>query len=107
MGLPFAVVELVTPVQFGRDAEAVTRLELKPSGRALRELVVPMSVDSGAQLVMVKPYELTLIGLRMAGIAGDKAFADLMDPRDIWEVAQQVMGFILAGPKGGKEPSPQ
>lgn len=104
MGAPFAVVELQTPVQFGRDSEPVTRLELKASGRALRELTVPMSVEGTSQIVMVKPYELTLVGLRMAGIAGDRAFADLMDPRDIWEVAQQVMGFILAGRAGGNAP---
>lgn len=100
----FATIVLRTPVQFGRDAEPVTKLELKPNGRALRELTVPVGADGDLQMMFIKPYELALVGLRMAGIAGDKAFVDMMDPRDIWEVSQEVMGFLVGGQRTGSTP---
>ncbi len=97
----FTTIKLRRPVQFGRDAEPVTELELKATGRALRELVVPMGAEGDLSMMLVKPYDLALVGLKMAGVAGDKAFADLMDPRDIWEVGQAVLGFTLdARPTG-------
>lgn len=101
---PFAVVKLRTPVQFGRDAEPVTELELRATGRALRDLTVPMGADGALQVMLVKPYDLALVGLRMAGVAGDKAFADQMDPRDIWEVSQEVLGFTVGGRTTGSAP---
>lgn len=105
MGAPFHVVELRSPVQFGRDAEPVTRLELRPTGRAMRELRVTMGVEGDRRVVEFEPYLLCLVGLKMAGIAGDKAFADLMDPQDIWEVGQAVLGFTMGGPTTGSTPS--
>jgi hypothetical protein len=105
MASSFATIKLRRPVQFGRDAEPVTELELKATGRALRDLVVPMGAEGDLRMMMVKPYDLCLVGLRMAGVAGDKAFVDQMDPRDIWEVGQAVLGFTMDAPTSGSTPS--
>lgn len=96
MSAAFVTIKLREPVQFGRDSEPVTELELRPNGRAMRDLQVKMGQDGSLQLMVVEPYALCRVGLRMAGIAGDQAFVDKMDPRDIWEVAQEVVGFFMA-----------
>ena len=101
----FATIKLRCPVKFGRDAEPVTELELKATGRALRELVVPMGAEGDLRMMLVKPYDLCLVGLKMAGVAGDKGFADLMDPRDIWEVSQAVLGFTMDAQGNGSTAS--
>lgn len=97
------IIKLRQPVQFGRDAEPVSELELKPNGRALRDLSIGMTAEGKVDF---EPYKLTLVALRMAGVAGDKAFADLMDPADIWEVGQAVLGFLVRSPMGGSTQSP-
>lgn len=102
-------IKLRKPVQFGKHGEPVTDIELKPNGRALRDLEVSMGGSDGKLMMNVKPYELTRIGLRMAGIDGDKAFVDMMDARDIWEVGQAVVGFLVSGSESttdGSTPSP-
>lgn len=106
MAAPVIEIELRAPVQFGRESEPVTKLELKPTGRAMRDLKVSMGSEGDRQVIVFEPYEFCRVGLRMAGIAGDKAFVDLMDARDIWEVGQTVMGFIVGGQTTGSTPSP-
>lgn len=98
---PFATIELRRPVQFGKESEPVTVLELRPNGQALRGLSVPMGADGEIGMVMMKPHELACVGLRMAGISSGVGFVDLMDPRDIWEVSQAVFSFIVGPPKKG------
>lgn len=92
-------IQLRQPVKFGRDAEPVTELVLQPNGRALRDLTLTIAPGDVESKIDFRPYDLTLVGLRMAGIAGDKAFADLMCPQDIWEVGQAVLGFIVPPPE--------
>ena len=110
MHAPFKTIALRRPVQFGKDAEPVTEIALRPNGGALRDLVVPTGSDGDMGMLMVKPHELARVGIRMAGVGGDKAFVDLMHPKDIWEVAQAVLGFIVgdetpADEKSGKTQS--
>lgn len=97
-------ITLRQPVQFGRDAEPVSELVLKPTGRALRDLEVTMGVDGDKPSIVFKPFAFALVGLKMAGIAGDAAFLNLMDARDVWEVGQTVMGFIVGAPSSGATP---
>ena len=97
-------VTLRQPVQFGRDAEPVTELVLKPTGRALRDLEVTMGVESDKPTIQFKPFPFALVGLKMAGVAGGAAFLDLMDARDVWEVGQTVMGFIMGAQNTGPTP---
>ena len=108
-----SVIELLKPVKFGKKSEPVTVIKLKPNGRALRDLEVQMGTDGkGKATINMKPHALCVIGLRMAGIAGDEAFVDMMDARDIWEVSQKVVGFIMSGSEepetatAGDTPSP-
>lgn len=92
---PFQTITLRRPVEFGKNAEPVTELALKPNGGALRDLELQMGAKGELQVFVVKPHELCRVGLRMAGVAGDAKFVDMMDPRDIWEVANAVSGFIM------------
>lgn len=106
----FATIRLRRPVEFGKNSEPVTELALRPNGSALRDLVVPTGTDGNMGMLMVKPHELARVGIRMAGVGGDKAFVDLMHPKDIWEVAQAVLGFIVgdetpAAESSGSTPS--
>lgn len=105
MATPFATLTLRCPVQVGKNSEPVTELALVGNGRALRDLTVPLGAEGEMKLMMIKPYELAAVGLRMAGVAGDRAFLDQMDARDMWEVAQTVLGFIMGGPQIGSTPS--
>ena len=83
------VIKLKTPVQFGKDAEPVGELVLKPTAKHFRDFTLHMTSDG---TVLYQPYPLALVGLRMAG--HPSAFLDLMDPVDMSEVARVVMGFI-------------
>lgn len=94
-------LKLQEPVQFGKDAEPIAELVLKPTARAFRDFSLPMREDG---TVIYQPYPLALVGMRMAGHPA--AVLDLMCPEDMAEVARVVMGFIGTGPATGPEPSP-
>lgn len=98
MGAP-TIIKLRVPVQFGRDAEPIAELELKPAAKHFREFTLPMKEDG---TVMYQPYELAKVGLRMAG--HPPAVLDLMHPADMNTVAGVVMGFLGVGPGTGSEP---
>lgn len=104
MATPFTTITLRLPVQVGKNSEPVTELALIGTGRALRDLTVPLGADGNLKLMMIKPYEWASVGLRMAGITGDRAFLDQMDARDIWEVGQAVLGFMMDGQQTGNTP---
>lgn len=104
MATPFVTITLRAPVQVGKNSEPVTELALVGTGRALRDLTVPLGADGDLKIMMIKPYELCAVGLRMAGVSGDRAFLDQMDARDVWEVGQAVLGFIMDGPQTGNMP---
>lgn len=94
-------IALRTPVQFGRDAEPIAELTIKPNARAFRDFSLPMREDG---TILFQPYELAKVGIKLAG--HPTAVLDLMDPADMWEVAQAVMGFTVPGLKTGSTPSP-
>lgn len=94
-------VRLREPVQFGKDAEPITELVLKPTARHFRDLVIRTAEDG---TVEYEPYRLALVGMKMAGQSA--AVLDLMDPRDMSEVAAMVMGFISPGQPTGSVASP-
>lgn len=97
--------ELREPVQVGKKSEPVTELVMKPTGRALRDLSVMVGVDNNGKQTMFKiePYELTRVGLRMAGISSDTAFIDLMDARDVFELGNKVFSFFISGETDGEK----
>lgn len=101
-------VQLRAPVQIGKKSEPVTELVMKPTGRALRDLTIMVGVDNDGRQTMFKmePYELTRVGLRMAGISSDTAFVDLMDARDVFEVGNKVFGFFVSGASDGETSGP-
>lgn len=87
---PFApvVVKLCAPVQFGKDR--ITELVLKPNARAFKDLTLPMTQEGK---VDYQPYPLAACGVRMAG--HPNAVLDKLHPRDLNEVAQAVLGFLV------------
>lgn len=93
-------VRLREPVQFGRDAEPITELVLKPTARHFRDFTLPMKEDG---TMLYQPYPLALIGMKMAGHPA--AVLDLMHPADMSEVARVVMGFIEPGQGTGSTAS--
>lgn len=100
-------LELLKPVQFGREAEPVTRIKIDSvTGRQMREFKITATAEGG---FLLEPYEAARVGLKMAGIAGDKAFLDMMDGRDVYALGQAVFTFLVAGrPEAtGKTQSPE
>lgn len=91
-----AVVSLRVPIEFGKLGP-ITELVIKPSGRAYRDLTIPMTVNSdGSKKIDFQPYPLAVVGLKMAGhVAEAQILADRMDPKDMTEVALEVMGFTF------------
>ena len=93
------IIKLSSPVQFGRDAEPITELTLKPTARAFKEFTLPMKDDG---TVMFQPYELAKVGLKLAGHPAP--VLDLMDPADMMEVAAAVANFLGTPLKTGTTP---
>ncbi len=92
-------IRLSTPVQFGKDAEPIAELVLKPTARAFRDVTLPMNEDGTTHF---RPYELALAGVKMAGYPAP--FLDMMDPADMMEVATTVMGFLVPSQRTGSTP---
>ena len=93
------VVKLRTPVQFGE--EMIEELTLKPNSQAFRNFGLPMKEDG---TIVFQPYALARVGVRMAG--QPNAVLDKLDPADMWEVAQRVLGFTVPGLETGSAASP-
>lgn len=87
-----SIIALRVPVQLGEQGELVRELTLKPSARAFRDFSMPLKDDG---TILFQPYALAAVGVKLAG--QPPAFLDRMDPADMVEVAQAVMGFIGAG----------
>lgn len=83
---------LRAPVQFGKDSEPISELVLKPSAKAFRDFALPMQGDG---TILFQPYELAKVGLRLAGQPAP--VLDMLDPADMWELAQAVLGFTVPG----------
>jgi len=81
-------IKLRVPAQFGKDT--ISELTLKPSSRALKEFALPMD-PSGK--IDYQPYACAQVGVRMAG--QPMALVDKLDPRDLNEVGQTVLGFLI------------
>lgn len=98
MATPITIV-LSTPVQFGKDAEPICELVLKPTARSFREVTIPIKDDG---TVLFQPYELAKVGVKLAGHPA--AVLDLMDVVDMMEVAVAVMGFLSPSQRTGTAP---
>ena len=84
-----AIVTLKHPIQFGETL--IETLEVKPTGRALRDFTLPMEGDK----VDFQPFKLAVVGLKMSGhIAGAEKIADMMHPGDMRDLAIVVLGFF-------------
>jgi len=84
-------IKLRVPIQFGKDT-LIDELVMKPNARAFKDFTIPMGQDGA---ISYQPYKLALVGLKMAGhIAAAPNLVDKMDPRDMNEVAQAVLGFL-------------
>lgn len=84
---PVTIV-LRCPAQFGK--EEIRELVLRPSSRALKEFALPM--DPGGK-IDYQPYACAIVGVRMAGHPA--ALVDKLDPRDLNEVGQTVLAFLI------------
>lgn len=94
-------MRLREPVQFGRDADPISELVLRPVAKHFRDLSIKTGADGSLDY---EPYKLALVGMRMAG--QPTAVLDLMHPADMSEVARLVMGFIEPGQPTGSDASP-
>lgn len=80
---------LKTPVKFG--SEEISELEVKPTGRALRDFTLPMSEGK----VDYQPHVLAVVGLKMSGkLIGADKIADEMTVEDLNGLAKIVMSFF-------------
>ena len=95
------VIKLRTPITFG--STVLEELELKTTGRALREFSLPMTPEGK---IDYQPHALAVVGLKMAGqVAAAATIVDKMeDLQDLSEIAQTVMGFFAARPTTGNTP---
>ena len=87
---PSRTLTLRVPVEFG--SETISELTFKLNAQAFRNFGLPMQADG---TIIFQPYELAKVGIRMAG--QPPALLDRLDPADLWEVAQRVLGFIVPG----------
>lgn len=94
------VLVLKKPVQF-TDSILVEELTMRRTAKAFRDFTLPMQADG---TIMFQPYALAKVGVRLA--AHPDALVDKLDPADMWQIAQVVMGFITGGPMTGDTPSP-
>lgn len=101
-------ITLRREVQFGKTQEPVKEFVLRADGAALRDLeyIVSAEAEDGLSLMHADVWDLALVGVRMGRVTGDSAIVDMMDPGDVVEVAQAVLGFIQGGPSAGSETSP-
>jgi hypothetical protein len=89
-------VKLREAVQLG--SEKVEELVLKPTARFFKDL----EVTAGADGLKYKPYDLAVIGVRLAGRPAAAALVDKMHPGDMQEVANVVLGFLGPSPETGE-----
>lgn len=89
-------LRLHVPIQFGENAPPIEELTFALNARAFRDFALPMREDG---TIMFQPYELAKVGLRMAGQPAP--VLDRLDPADMMEVAERVMGFLVPGQKIG------
>lgn len=85
---PGEPLKLRDPVQFG--SELIEELVFKPSARAFKEFSLPM--DQRGK-IDYQPYALAQVGIKMAGHPA--AVVDKLSVRDMNEVAQAVLGFLV------------
>jgi hypothetical protein len=91
-------VKLKEPVPFG--TETIDELELKRNAKSMRNFALPMKPDG---TILFEPYELAKVGVHMAG--RPNAVLDMLDPSDVWALAQVVMDFFVPGQTTGSTPS--
>jgi hypothetical protein len=89
------VVKLRVPVVLG--TETVTELELKPNARFYKDT----TITAGQGQITFNPYDFAVVGVRLAGRPAASAVVDKMDPADMMEVAQVVLGFLTPDPMTG------
>jgi hypothetical protein len=90
------IIKLTEPVEFG--STMIETLELKPTGRAMRGLTLPMEKGK----LDYQPWPLAVVGLKMAGhVATAETIADRLSPADLTEVANTVLGFFAGSQTGG------
>lgn len=92
---PSRTYDLVHPIDFGK--ERIETLELKPTGRAMRDFSLEITKDGGMR---VELYRLCLVGLTMAG--KPSAIADKMDAEDVSGLGMRALAFIMPGQATGK-----
>jgi hypothetical protein len=85
------------PVDFGK--ERITELEMKPTGRHMRDFKMKMGMGDEELTILVEFYTLCQLGLTLAG--KPRVIADSMHPADIVGVGMLVLGFIMPGQKIG------
>lgn len=93
-------VKLSTPVQW-LQGTVVEELTLTPRVRDLKNFKMTTLPGGG---MVIEPYALASVGLRMAGMP--EAFLDKMSIADMNEVASVVLGFLNQPPRTGDTPSP-
>jgi hypothetical protein len=93
-------VKLSEPVAWLQGV-TVDVLTLVPRTRDLKNFKVTTAPGGG---MVIEPYALAVVGLRMAGMP--EAFLDKMCIADMNEVAGVVLGFLNQSPRTGEEPSP-
>lgn len=90
-------IKLRKPIEFGK--QTIESLTLVPNGRAARDMSVQISDDGSMRL---EPWKFSVVGLKMAGhIASAEALADKLDPADMLEISQAVLGFFVGSPTAG------
>lgn len=92
-------LKLMHPVSFGQ--EPVTELTVSPNARFYKGMKLTAAEGS----VTYEPYELAVIGARMAGRPAAERFVDLMHPSDMNALAAVVMGFLGPAQTTGNSPS--